>query len=100
MHALSYRLGLTVAVGLVLAIAPSASAQTTYTWTPTSTNLWSDTGNWLPTGVPSLIGDTARFTGATSTNVDVDGSFTLGRLTVSALDASLTTTCPRRASAR
>ena len=70
MRSFHSRLGLVV--GLVLAVAPSAFAQT-YTWTAGSGNLWSNSGNWTPGGVPNAASVTARFPGVTGASVAVNG---------------------------
>ncbi len=70
--ACSPRHGILVAVA-ILAIAPSAPARQTDSWTGTSTatpsNLWTDATNWS-TGVP-VSGNTATFNGAGNGNTSI-----------------------------
>src|SRR5438067_4689134 len=77
------RLGLSAAVALVVAAtAPSASAQTTYTWSSDGSDLkWSTATNWSSGTVPNAPSAAALFNGSAYSVVEVDAAFTLGRLT-------------------
>jgi hypothetical protein len=48
---------------IVLFIAASAFAQTTYTWNGSTSSAWNTATNWTPNGTPGAL-DNVRFTGA------------------------------------
>lgn len=65
---------------MVLCLSALDAPAQTYTWAPGGDQLWSNASNWSPATVPNAASVTAVFNGTTVTQVDVDGSFTLGRL--------------------
>jgi len=82
-------------LGLVLlGAARGATAQTAYTWSPTSGTNWSTAANWTPSGAPSA-GDTATLSnlGAASTiGYDAGASGTLGTLNMVQTASAVATT--------
>jgi hypothetical protein len=70
-----------LAIPLALAAVP-ARAQN-FTWSGASGGLWTTAGNWLPSGTPDTISETATVNnGGTATTINLDVSQTIGRFSV------------------
>ncbi|MCG6878823.1 MAG: hypothetical protein LJE96_06705, partial [Deltaproteobacteria bacterium] len=62
---------------------------TDYTWIKGSDGNWNESTSWNPEGVPNGSGDTATVDTATDVTVTMNGSYTLGGLTVGSGDRVL-----------
>lgn len=76
------------ALGLLLA-AGQASAQVIYQWDGQTSNLWNESTNWLPNGVPDVPGEEALIAVGGLYTIGINMSPSIDALTVVNPDASL-----------